>query len=441
MRSPRIASRLVPAVAIAVLATLPVVGPAAAADDSCTHVQVRLTQWPTEDLSGQTYLDDPPILYWGVEGAGSAQFTLQVFGHYCGPDTNINIQWATDDGTAVAGSDYTDRDGSTTVTGADTDWGSHDVTVPITNPATPDPESAVEYFIARISGGHALIAQPSQAPVFIVDNDGTDRVTLPPDHYDAVSISELTAQYSTGPDVQIPVFRAGPAAGTISVPYTVTGGSGVTDGDYNVLSPAQLEFTTGERVEYVKLELIDDLADEANETLTVTVDPPTGVGEGTTTNTVTIVDNDTSTGDNTPPATSFHHPLHNKTYESTNYLARTIHVFAPGTAQEPSGIDWVQTALRKTKMSGACAWWNGSGWSPGSCGTPRWLQTWFFDTFDNKQIWEYPKSPNALAPLKPSIGTKVKNYYVYARAADKAGNVETSFQLGRNKNRFEVKPG
>ena len=440
MRSPRIASRLVPAVAIAVLATLPVVGPAAAADDSCTHVQVRLTEWPTEDPSGQTYLDDQPVFYWGAEGAGSTFFTMQVSGHYCGPDVNIPLKWTTDNGTALAGSDYTDKDGQTTVTGFDTTWDSHTVSVPILDDASIEPPA--EYFKATIDpGSHPFILDPRQAPVFVVDNDGTDRVTLPPDPYDAVSMSELTAQYSTGPDVQIPVFRAGPATGTINVPYTVTAGSGVTDGDYNVLSPAQLEFTTGERVEYVKLELLDDLADEANETLTVTVDPPTGVGEGTTTNTVTIVDNDTSSGDNTPPATSFHHPLHGKTYERTNYLARTIHVFAPGPSLEPSGIDWVQTALRKTKTSGACAWWNGSGWSPGSCGTPRWLQTWFFDTFDNKQIWEYPKSPNALAPLKPSIGTTVKNYYVYARAADKAGNVETTFELGRNKNRFEVKPG
>jgi hypothetical protein len=44
-----------------------------------------------------------------------------------------------------------------------------------------------------------------------------------------------------------------------------------------------------------------------------------------------------------------------------------------------------------------------------------------------------------MKPLKPSIGTKIKNYFVYGWARDNLGNEETSFQMGRNKNRFEVK--
>jgi hypothetical protein len=41
--------------------------------------------------------------------------------------------------------------------------------------------------------------------------------------------------------------------------------------------------------------------------------------------------------------------------------------------------------------------------------------------------------------LSPSIGTKIKNYRAWTRAEDGAGNLETSFQVGRNLSTFEVR--
>jgi hypothetical protein len=438
--APRTTRRLSTSGAVLLVTGLLLVGPAAA--DACAgHVGQRLTEWATEDPSLQSHIDDPPVFYWGAENAGSVTFTIQVFGHSCSsPDTSI--QWATENGSAVAASDYTARSGSKQLQGWDIDWPSWTVDVPLNNDSGTDSRAA-EWFKAKITGGEANIRPPSEAPIFIVDDEGSHRVTLPDSPYNSVQISESTAQISTGPDVQIPVFRAGLANDPVVVPYTIAPGAGVTAGDYTDTTSGSVTIPSGERMALIKLGITDDFEDETDEQLTVQIAAPTDATVETATSTVTIIDNDVPGGDQTAPKTSFHHPKHNRTYKATNYLARTIHVFTP--ADDPSGIEYAETALRRKKTNGNCHWWNGTGWTPDGCSVAalhrHWLQTWFFDNFGDKLIYEYPKSPKVLDPLKPSIGTKIKNYFVYSRAEDGVGNLETKFELGRNKNRFEVKKG
>jgi hypothetical protein len=46
----------------------------------------------------------------------------------------------------------------------------------------------------------------------------------------------------------------------------------------------------------------------------------------------------------------------------------------------------------------------------------------------------------AVDPLAPSIGTKIRNYRAWTRGKDGAGNLETTFEAGRNLSTFEVRP-
>jgi hypothetical protein len=440
--APRIARRLSASGVVLLVASLLVAGPAAA-EDSCGHLGARLTGWPTEDLSLQSHIDDLPMFYWGVEGTGDVQVTIQGEGHYCGTNPETTVKYATSNGSATAPSDYQAKSGQVTITGWDIDWEAAEVFIPIVDDSVEDSRGA-EWFKFALTGGEANLLTPKEAPVFIVDNDGSHRVTLPDSPYNSVQISELTGAISTNPDVQIPIFRAGPATNQVVVPYTITPGAGVTGADYTDMSSGSVTIPANQRMGLIKLAITDDFEDEADEQLSIQIAAPAGTAVETATHTVTILDNDVAGGDQTAPKTSFHHPKHNKTYKRTNYLARTIHVFAPGEDLEPSGIEYAQTALRKTKTNGACLWWNGNGWTPDGCGNAglhqHWLPTWFFDPWNDKLIYEYPKSPNSLDPLKPSIGTKVKNYFVYSRAEDNAGNMEETFEMGRNKNRFEIAP-
>lgn len=437
---PRIARRLSASGVVVLVASFLLVGPAAA--DACPHLGVRLSEWPTEHPSLESQIDDMPIFYWGSENAGSISVTIQAEGHYCGTDLTTTAEYATSDGTAT-NSDYTPKSGTVTMTGWDIDWEAAEVQVPVTNDSLTDSRAA-EWFKFALTGGEANLLNPKEAPVFIVDDEGAHRVALPDDPWDDVQISESTAR-TPDPDVQIPVFRAGPSTDSIAVTYQVTGGAGITASDYTDVSGGTVSIPGGQRMATIKLSIADDLEVESSEQLTVQL---TGAGSAaladTASSTVSIIDNDVPGGDNIAPETWFHHPKHLVTYKFGTAKARTIHVYAPGEDDEPSGIDFAETALKRVKKDGTCQWWNGkTAWVQDGCGDAarhdNWLSTKFLGLNPNNGALLYEEFLEE--NLKPSVGAKsnFRFYFVYSRAEDGAGNMETALELGRNKNRFEIK--
>jgi hypothetical protein len=171
----------------------------------------------------------------------------------------------------------------------------------------------------------------------------------------------------------------------------------------------------------IELQVVNDSAAEGDETLRVELSG--GAVGGISSTRVTIVDNES---DFAAPRSRLHHPKHDRTYRRTDYRLREIHVF---TNDDPSGVVTAEMALRKKKRSGACAWWGRSGFVAGPCGSPRWIG--MEQVNPSFYLFRLPK-------LKPSIGTPVKNYTMYSRAADGAGNVESAMRVGKNANRFEV---
>jgi hypothetical protein len=127
--------------------------------------------------------------------------------------------------------------------------------------------------------------------------------------------------------------------------------------------------------------------------------------------------------DTTPPVSRIVKPADKKTYSASQLKAWT------GTAQDAdSEVAGVELALRATKKSGACVWFNGSRFVARSC-----AKRLFFTTVEGEQ-WSF----NAPA-LKPSNGTKTKFYTLFSRASDSLGNTESAFDRGRNSNLFDIK--
>lgn len=117
--------------------------------------------------------------------------------------------------------------------------------------------------------------------------------------------------------------------------------------------------------------------------------------------------------------------------QGKSYRASRIRTFT-GTASDPnegSGVDEVEVALRRKRTNGTCAWWDGDSFAGGDCSTRVFVDA------TGATSWSYTLPSD----LKSSTGTKIKDYTLYSRADDLAGNAEASFDKGRNANRFDVR--
>jgi hypothetical protein len=126
-------------------------------------------------------------------------------------------------------------------------------------------------------------------------------------------------------------------------------------------------------------------------------------------------------GDTDKPRSEIERPEHRSTGPSPNKIS--------GSAEDvgSSKLAEVEVALRQ-KVKRGCKWWDGDSFARGACGTQVFLEA------KGTKNWNYKIS----GQLKPSNTKRIKKYTAYSRATDKAGNVETAFEAGRNVSKFEV---
>src|SRR5439155_7091022 len=97
------------------------------------------------------------------ESGGTATVTVTRTGGSTGA---VTVQFATSDGTATAGADYTDSDQTLTFNDGQT---SRDVTIPISDDSLNEANETVNLSLSNPTGGAAL-ASPSTAVLTILDN-------------------------------------------------------------------------------------------------------------------------------------------------------------------------------------------------------------------------------------------------------------------------------
>lgn len=116
--------------------------------------------------------DEPGALRFSLagysvsEGTSTATITVQ---RILGDDGAVSVQYATGNGTAQAGSDYTAKSG--TLSWADSDDASKTFTVSITNDTAAEGNETVNLTLSNPTGGAELVT-PSSATLTITDNDG-----------------------------------------------------------------------------------------------------------------------------------------------------------------------------------------------------------------------------------------------------------------------------
>ena len=168
----------------------------------------------------------------------------------------VTVRYATADGTALAGADYVEADGTLTFTPGET---VRTVTVDTINDSETEP---LETFVLSLSSPtNATIAEDS-ALGRIVDDDA------PP----ALRVSDGSA--TEGGTVAFRVSLSRSATGAVTVRYATADGTALAGADY-VEADGTLTFTPGETVRTVTVDTINDSETEPLETFVLSLSSPT----------------------------------------------------------------------------------------------------------------------------------------------------------------------
>ncbi|QEG43441.1 Calx-beta domain-containing protein [Roseimaritima ulvae] len=229
-----------------------------------------------------------------VVSVGSASQTGSEDGGTLTLDVNISAASATDvtvpftvRGTATDGDDYTITSSPVTIAAGQTS-----ATVTITVVDDVIDESAETVIVSLGTPTGADLGSSTVHMVTIIDNDAP-----PPLPTVSVSGSSQTGAEDVGTltfDVNLSVV----SATDVTVPLTVTGTA--TDGNDYTITSSPVTIAAGQTSATVTITVVDDVIDESDETVIVTLGAPTGADLGSSTvHTATIIDND----DPPPPPT------------------------------------------------------------------------------------------------------------------------------------------
>jgi hypothetical protein len=170
-------------------------------------------------------------VYSADEADGTAALTVTL-SHPVDP--NVTVNYATADGTALAGSDYTNTNGTLTFTGNVAGGGpgtgqtSKTIHVPITqDPDAEDPETLTVTLSNALPVASSILGAPVTGTVTISDDDPAGLIDFRSLHYD---FDESDGQAT------VTVERLGGVGGAVSVDYETSDGSASAGSDYAATS-------------------------------------------------------------------------------------------------------------------------------------------------------------------------------------------------------------
>jgi len=382
------------------------------------------------------------FFYQGAEGESVPATIAMRPGDCVTGGTNARGTYATEDGTATVGGDYTETAGTTPMMCDDLHPDepsycdpakprSHTVQIPLLHDSVG--EAAVESFEFKLTGGTLGLGEPARAPVHVTDVNGVQRISFEPTLDGAGRMTYMRGELSTTGGIRIPVFRAGPAATVATVTYDVVGsGEHPADPEADIEDPGgTLSFSAGQRLAWLPIDIVNDKWKEEDETFDVILTGDSAVAP--TSATVMILDDDSGGLDpSLRPKGKLHHPKQDLKYPQNYPFLNEIHIFTK--AVDPQlPVLTAHLALRKRLKNGDCAWWNGDGFTKAGCSKRQWFGKGIKNPGDNYFLYKLREK------LALSVGkkSKVRDYKMFARWFDEGGR-ESLLEKGRNKNRFEV---
>ena len=213
------------------------------------------------------------------EDAGSAVFRVTLSGQ---SSATVTVGYATLDGTAEAGSDYTATNGTLTFEPGET---RKIISVPVLDDS--DVEGA-ETFTGRLSDPRNATLGDPEATATIRDDDGDE--PLPPYGLPELAIHDVTVAEDAGNAV-FRVSLSHESDGAVTLEYATSDWTATAGSDYTAAS-GTLTFEPGQRRQIISVPVLDDSAEEGDETFTVRLSDARNATLGDPEATATIRDDD-----------------------------------------------------------------------------------------------------------------------------------------------------
>jgi hypothetical protein len=193
------------------------------------------------------------------ENAGSISVTLRRIGSAAGA---VSAQYATEDRSATAGSDYASA--GNFATWADGDISDKSIVIPILEDNLPELDETFVVNITQVIGG--VIDRPSQTHVTILDNDSSE--------VDFTSTTATVAE--TAGSVTLEVGRTADISEAGSVDWATADGTAAAGADYTSAS-GTLSWPAGNGdPQTIEIDVLDDDLFELDESFTVELSNPGG---------------------------------------------------------------------------------------------------------------------------------------------------------------------
>ncbi|MDA8018318.1 MAG: hypothetical protein MPN21_12800 [Thermoanaerobaculia bacterium] len=221
---------------------------------------------PTSEFSATVEVTSPGEIQFTSaafligESGGNAMITVERVN---GTGGAVSVDYATSDGTAMSGVDYSAATG--TLSWADGVGGSMTFLVPITPDLLDEDDETVSLTLSNPQGG-APLGTPDTAELTITDDDAPPMLSI-----NDVSMPEGDA--ATTP-FSFDVTLSAASGKTVSVNYATTDDSAVAPGDYAALPAATLNFLPGEISQSVTVQVVGETTPESDESFFVDLTSP-----------------------------------------------------------------------------------------------------------------------------------------------------------------------
>lgn len=255
----------------------------------------------------------------------------------------VTVDFATSDGTAVGGQDYTPVFGTLFWEGGDASVKSF--TIPISNDSLSESSETVNITLSNPVG--ASLGSPSEAVLTIIDNDGSP----------TLSINDVTQAEGNGPNtLTFTVSLSGASQAPVTVNYATVNGTATAPSDFTAIPNGQVTFGPGELSKPIGVGINGDTAVEPDESFSVQLSNSSNAAIADGSGTATLLNDDTASALDTVQFSSTAFSVNESVANATVTVTRT------GTGDAPVSVNYATSngsataGQDYTAVSGTLSW-------------------------------------------------------------------------------------